>query len=136
LSDDCSARTSYFSKALLTKAGTMSYEEPYIFPDEELKASKIIRKKQRAYTKGDYLKLYPNPAVDYLIIQYSLNINEIGSLIIRINDLSGKTIKEHSLTKNIGLVVLSTKELNTGTYLCTLNSRYKTIGSARFFITK
>lgn len=90
LSTHISAAGSY-ARNLLISQNILVYSEPYIFPNENLKSGKIIRRKH--VTNGNIadFKVYPNPAKDYVIIEYTgESSNKISS--IEIMDAMGRII--------------------------------------------
>lgn len=66
------------------------------------------------------IKLYPNPVNDKVFISAN-NITTNPDLLIEINDLSGRTIKE--ISSNTRITEIDTSFLNTGIFLITVKNQ-------------
>lgn len=77
-----------------------------------------------------YLSNFPNPFTAFTTIKYNLEKPD-GKLFI--TDIAGKTIKEISINKTKGEVILNEK-LNAGVYFCSLYQHNKLIASEKLFV--
>ena len=121
-------------KNLLVTIDTLTYQEPYIFPDL-LKSSEayddyleIINTNQPAF-----LKVHPNPAIDYVIIEYMQEMEGPGNVYI--TDLNGKPITGYHISNAYDQKVLDTRNWKAGIYIATLKINDKMIESVKFSIT-
>jgi len=104
------------ARNILIASGLINYEEP-IFNESELKSSrkdKYHRKSSRSICEG--LKVYPNPAKNFIIVEYKRDVND-GRGIIRILDINGKVINTVYLHRNENQQVISVTDLGSGTYI-------------------
>jgi len=119
---------------LLVAIDTLTYQEPYIFPDL-LKSSEayddyleIINTKQPAC-----LKVHPNPAREYVIIEYMQEME--GAAYVYITDLNGKPVTGIQISNTHDQKVLDTRNWKAGIYIATLKINGKMIESVKFSIT-
>jgi hypothetical protein len=91
------------ARNLLIVAGLLDYEEPIIFPEEELKSSEIINCNDLFSNskEPDALNVFPNPASDYFIVDYDAE-GYSGEIMIKASDMNGKSIliKNYSARRN------------------------------------
>ena len=82
------------------------------------------------------LKLFPNPARDYVIIDFDLGSlkPEKGNGILRVSNIEGKEIETLSLNKTSDQVVFSVKDYKPGTYLFMLYYNGRMVDSKRLII--
>lgn len=128
LASHISAAGSY-ARNLLISQSAMVYNEPYIFPDENLKSGKVIRKKQIIGKSDVVLKVYPNPAVDYIIAEYQLD-ECINKPLLNIIDVLGRNLQSFTLSCNKGYEVIPLINLPPGIYtitLCTNGTKIKEV---------
>lgn len=101
----------------LLAAGKLNYTEQYILPD--LTKSEMIEiPKKKTKTTDEYIKLFPNPAKDYLVIEYKVSNNENSELVI--TDMMGKQVAQILLPKTTDQMIYVTSKLIAGTYTCSL----------------
>ncbi len=105
------------ARNILINTGVYNYIEPYILPEEGLKEKRIRRIPVRKYYTEDRFKLYPNPAGNYLIIEYILQ-SEIPQGVVNLLDNRGTVVKSFSLTKCHDYIVVETSDLPSGIYYC------------------
>ena len=117
IGDDAPGRLKSYIKNILIAIDTLEYNEPYIFPEEGYKSSKIITKPlSKSYEKNNF-KLYPNPAGDYVIIEYTLSEDTPEGWADFING-NGKLVKSIAFNDRHDYLVVSLKGLPSGIYLC------------------
>jgi hypothetical protein len=83
-----------FARNVLVNKGIRNYNEPLIF-DPEFKSANIKKVYPKIHTISNtpcYLKVYPNPAKNYLIVEYQLPENCPQS-ILKVTSVEGKLIK-------------------------------------------
>jgi hypothetical protein len=79
------------------------------------------------------LKVYPNPANTYVIIEYALEGDGSGYMI-KLADANGflrQTIKPEA---NRGFAVIDTRRLETGTYVAIVSRDGEFVGAGKFII--
>jgi len=81
------------------------------------------------------LKVYPNPAKDYIIVEYTLNSNS-DDVSIDLYDISGKRIRSIKVDNTHDWLVVPLTDLPGGNYFGVINSDMKIDGTVKFVITK
>ena len=124
-----------YARNILAAKGEIVYKEPYIFPQGELKSSKIRNRGIGEKYESNKLKVYPNPARDYIIIEYTLNREHENTSIV-LYDVNGKTIRSHSLNATRDILVIPLTGIPSGNYLCSLRMGNKPVQNVKFIIIK
>jgi len=122
------------ARGLLVAYKLMQYSEPYLVPDFMKKAD-IKKNNKKQVTQAAFVKVYPNPAKDFVTIEYDL-CGKKGNSIINIADQSGKQVKSISVIKIQDQILVETKGLISGTYFVQLIESGKMIASCKFVIIK
>ena len=126
---------SVFADYLLLKGGQLVYIEPYIFPNGNFKSGRVIKHRQAKNNTGIELKLYPNPAIDYTILEYnSLNLQSLPKIAIL--DEAGRLIKSISMSTKSGIELISLTDLSPGTYSIWLMINYKPSAETKLVIVR
>jgi len=127
--------TGVYARNALIQEDKLTYNEPYIFPDDNLKFGRVIAPKQKLGNYENTLKVYPNPAKDYIVAEYHM---KEGSDIPTINivDASGRTLIRTALVATSGYKVIPCYKLAPGSYTCTLYSGGKLLEVAKFIVTQ
>jgi hypothetical protein len=108
-----------YARNLLINRGLLYYSEPVYLP-EYLKTSRVLDKTHISDSpKPTYLKIYPNPAGNFFIIEYDLR-NLGGKASIKLSDLSGRDFIGFSLSDAQNQRIIDAKILAKGTYLIKL----------------
>ena len=113
------------ARNILINDSIVTYTETLYFPDL-LKSSSVWDFKLPVEEKELLMKIFPNPAGNYFIVEYDLCEFD-GNSILVISDINGKRIKSFKLKDEQNQIVISTANLKSGTYLVQLmlNSRLK-----------
>jgi len=110
-----------WARNTLIAAGKITYQEPIILPDSSLKSTKRDKYTGAKHAKTSLkLKVYPNPANDYFIVEYQLK-NNLSRGTINILDVTGTLMKSYVVSDKINQVIIPTIDLMTGFYLVTLD---------------
>jgi hypothetical protein len=103
----------------------------YILPGEQLKSVEIKSDSQIGSTSflTPYIKLYPNPAKNYLVVEYNV-MDIIDEGLLNINAATGKMQFTKRLFGNQHDFIINTKEWLDGIYFFnfTTGSEYKQSG--------
>jgi len=114
-----------YARNILIALGEINYQEPYILPNP-LKATDVDYYPLPELEKINYLKIFPNPARDYIVVEYNMNVENylIGNgqqnIILRLTDINGKLIRVQHLNRPKDQLVVNTKAFNPGVYICNL----------------
>jgi hypothetical protein len=127
-----------YARNILIANEAMTYSEPYLFPDE-LKSARVEKTRTMGKQKAkSCLEVYPNPALNYFIVEYNLNDkigNSMNDAILEITTIQGKVVKLIVLTKKQDQVVLSLANYKPGMYVASLKYNGKLIESKKVTIT-
>ena len=126
---------SYARNILLANQLTQ-YFEPILLPDLTNPPPSKPLVKPETTASEIYFKLYPNPARQYAIIEYSLSgfQNIQNPIIFVITNLEGKEIKRIQVYKQFDQFILNTTNYIPGTYVCTLYAGGKNLQNQKFVI--
>lgn len=128
-----SSRTAALSRGLLVKGGFFKYIETINFPDLtkfttiDIYPSNSVSKE----FEEDKLRLFPNPAGDYVIAYYDLDPKyKAGE--IHLIELKGTLLRSYYVNNGKDQIVMDLKDYPNGIYIITLNSRSQVIDSKKF----
>ena len=119
------------AKNTLHFLGVLEIEPYYILPGEQLKSIENKSNFQIGYTSSltPYIKLYPNPAKNYLVVEY--NVKDISNEgLLNIYTSAGNTQFTKRLHGNQHDFIINTKDWRNGIYFFnfTSGSEYKQSG--------
>lgn len=111
---------SVFARNELIKAGNITYTESLIF-NSASKSEKVKKDYPLIETQKDksYLKVSPNPAEDFVSVQYKLPLNCSEGLII-VSSIDGKVIRKMIVSSNQNQIQLSLINVNANQLIVTL----------------
>ncbi|PJB56226.1 MAG: hypothetical protein CO098_14530, partial [Bacteroidetes bacterium CG_4_9_14_3_um_filter_41_19] len=121
---------------LNTVDDTLYYKESYLLPTEGNKS--VIVKRKRPDIKifeSNKLKVYPNPAKDYVIVEYHL-VDDAERVVVKVIDNNGFIRRTIEQENNHGFTVIDAQELETGTYICHVAANGSLVGVVKFIIVK
>jgi hypothetical protein len=128
-----------YARNLLIAIDSLQYEEPIILPST-LKASKKWQLNDPSHSnyKEYWLKVYPNPADHYFIVEYRTIKSEEQSmnLSITLDDLNGHEIMKYLPYRNFDQFVITTENLAEGMYFIELKKDNKSINQVKLIIRK
>ncbi|MFU8843094.1 MAG: hypothetical protein ACNA7V_04725 [Bacteroidales bacterium] len=118
------------ARNLLIAAGLLEYQEPVILPDLT-KSSKV---RGGSYGKGqeppDMLKVFPNPAKDFLVVDYNTDGKQ-GAILLTVTDMKGYTVHSEAPFAGRDQVVISTSGWKKGTCVVNLSVNGKPVASRK-----
>lgn len=125
-----------FARGLLMKGKHIIYTETIATP-QNLKTARVYNKEKPISLQDNpsYLKIFPNPADNFVIIEYRLE-EKSDNDIIEIIDAVGNLIKRIALTDKINQMTLPLDNFATGTYLVTLLADGKKIETRKLAIVR
>jgi photosystem II stability/assembly factor-like uncharacterized protein len=104
------------ARNLLYAAGLIEYEEPIILPEDELKSSEAVDHELSNHTgKPETLKVFPNPAGDYVIVEYDTE-GYSGNISISVIDITGRKVFINNYSIKCDQIVVKTREWASGIY--------------------
>jgi papain like protease/type IX secretion system substrate protein len=127
-------RPGIYARNILINDNKLNFAESLYFPDL-FKSNKLINYEMLDVEKELLIKVYPNPAGDYFIIEYNLYEPD-GNSIIVISDINGKKIKSFKLKDEHNQLIISTEDFKSGTYLIHLLVNDKNMEAQKIIIAK
>ncbi|HPE57477.1 MAG TPA: T9SS type A sorting domain-containing protein [Bacteroidales bacterium] len=127
---------SAYARNILLALDQVEYEEPILFPDMLKSAiaqdeyNTLISKSNEA---PGYLRIKPNPAKDYFIVEYELEQETTAS--IDITDILGNLKNRLNVFNKQDEVTVDTQDWKPGIYIATLKINRKPVESVKFTIT-
>jgi hypothetical protein len=125
-----------FSRNILIARGTMTYSEPILLPDP-LKSGKEKRQyKTGKFTDKSYLKLFPNPARQYVIVEYNLKeqFTKNCEISLVVSNFNGIPLLRKYLYKQQDQEMIPTSAFINGPYVCILQVNGRIIGTQKFVV--
>ncbi|MDD3686062.1 MAG: hypothetical protein PHE56_04770 [Bacteroidales bacterium] len=119
--------------ALLIINNASDYIEPVYKPQPVLEDR--LFKQNISINNNPYFSVYPNPAKEYIYVEYMLT-EQIGALQIAISDVSGKMYLQKELIHLQDIVILKTVDLPEGSYNCSLYNGNKLVYNSKIIISK
>jgi hypothetical protein len=125
-----------YARNILVANEMLDYRETYQLPGH-LKTSEAIvyPNEAKSFEKNEYLKIFPNPTKDYMIIEYSIPTSGLlnETYILLVNN-KGVLIKSLLLNEVRNTVVVNTSELLPGIYMVSLVNGNAIIGNKKLVI--
>jgi hypothetical protein len=127
-----------YARNVLLANNMISYQEPVYLPDETKSAEVRKVTKPPKVLRSSSFKLFPNPANQYVIVEYNIsdNVSSAENIFLTIWASDGKKIDQRKIVKLQGQVLIDCHNLISGSYICKISSGKKTFGSGKFVITK
>lgn len=121
------------ARGMLVANDLIVYHEPYLVPDftksAEIKKPRVISAKPDETS----IKVYPNPAHDFITIEYNTG-NDNANGKIEIIDESGRRAYMRNLTRQFDQIIMDTRYLKPGNYIIKLVINTKPVCSSKFVI--
>jgi hypothetical protein len=129
--------TDNYLRNSLIASGNLNSAEQYILPDL-IKSTDVENTPKKKNKKPDeFLKVFPNPAKDYVIFEFMLTDDEfLGSASIVLSDSRGIIVDNIQLKRPVDQIVCNTKNLYPGIYICSLVSGANTLLNTKLSIIK
>jgi hypothetical protein len=124
-----------YARNMLVALGKTMYTEPIIVPDLYKSTQAETEFIELLNTKTpNIIKVFPNPASDYVILEYKLETDVKASIIIQ--DLRGINIKEYKTKSQQDQITVITKDWVSGIYIVSLRVDGKLTESTKFTVVK
>ncbi len=124
-----------YTRNLLVVYDTLTYNEPIAYPNV-FKSAPGANAVYNILNSGkpDFLKVLPNPAKDYIVIEYELEMQKQSQ--IRISDINGKPIHTLFISRIHDQEIINTGNWAQGIYIASLLTNNKLLQSIKFTIAK
>jgi hypothetical protein len=123
------------ARSIMVAHNMLEYDEPYLVPD--LNKSIEVNKpnlKPNVFEAAS-LKVYPNPANEFVTIEYNTGA-DVSQAVIEVIDESGRRIYNKNLGRQFDQLILDTRNFKPGNYIVRLVSGSKYIGNANVIISR
>ncbi|MBW6490203.1 MAG: T9SS type A sorting domain-containing protein [Lentimicrobium sp.] len=123
------------ARSIMVAHNMLEYDEPYLIPD--LNKSIEVNKpnlKPNVFEAAS-LKVYPNPANEFVTIEYNTGA-DVSQAVIEVIDESGRRIYNKNLGRQFDQIILDTRNFKPGNYIIRLVSGSKYIGNANVIISR
>lgn len=127
------------SRNILIANNLITYAEPILLPDNTKSSKQRIRHPKTGKINNEsFIKIFPNPAKQYVILEYNLKdkFQSGQSAIISIATLDGKHVETVQLGKQQDQILLNTSTYSSGTYIYTLLLSGKHLETQKVTITR
>jgi len=124
---------SIYARNILLALEKISYEEPILMPDF-LKSAAVHEEYEdlmETLYEHYYLKVFPNPAGDYMVIEHNLEM-EPEKAYVDLRNTKGKIVKHVIVTGKKNQQTVDVKALKPGIYIATLYVNNKDLESVKF----
>jgi len=127
-----------YARNILIVNNLVSYQEPIYLPDETKSISTLKSYKTSRFIQNKYMKIFPNPSRDYFIIEYNLkhDFGDHPSIKFSVYSNYGELILSKVAEKTQDQILIETKTIISGTYLCSMYINGKIICTDKVIIAK
>ncbi|MCO5265986.1 MAG: T9SS type A sorting domain-containing protein [Lentimicrobium sp.] len=123
------------ARGMLVANNLLEYYEPYLEPDLTKSAEVINPRVKPVLPALTYLKVYPNPAKDFITIEYN-TYNYKTQGVIEVIDEYGRKVFSRNLNRQFDQIILDTRDFKSGSYIVRLASGDKYFGNANVIISR
>jgi hypothetical protein len=116
------------ARNLLIAAGLLQYQVPIILPD--LTKSSKVKGGSYGKERPDMLKVFPNPARDFLVVDYNTDGKQ-GAILLAVTDMKGYTVHSEAFASGRDQVVVSTTGWKKGVYAVSLTVNGKPVANSK-----
>jgi hypothetical protein len=122
-----------YARNLLIYTDGLEYHEPYIEMDTSSREKSAVYHPVfgNGWPQDVYFKLYPNPANEYIALEYDLGYNTENP-VVEIVTLSGVHTETFRLPGIQGVKIVDLRDWQTGTYIIRLTANSKTLQNEKF----
>lgn len=123
------------ARSIMVAHNLLEYKEPYLVPDltksAEVKKPMVKQSGDRATS----LKVYPNPAKEFITIEYNAGTEE-NQVMIEVFDESGRLVYNTYLARKIDQIIIDTRNFKPGNYIIRMVADNKSISNANVIISR
>lgn len=130
-----SSSVSSAARSILVANNMMVYDELYLKPDLTKSIEIRTPKKFSAIPSEFFLKVYPNPAHDFLTIEYNSSTDK-ANVEVELSDESGRKVYSKKLIRQLDAIILDTRNFKSGNYIIKLVVDNITAKSSKVLIVR
>ena len=133
LADNTQNLAGAYARNILIGSDNYPYTEPILLPGDGLKSGSITfdLPVPKDYTP-EYVKIYPNPAMSYIVVE--LNKTNISGAVLTIYDNSGIVIRTIAVPERVQDYVIGLKDIKPGIYILKAEMDGRTLSSKKFSV--
>ena len=123
---------------ILIARGSLTYHEPILLPDG-LKSERTKKQyKTGKFIEKSYMKVFPNPARKYVIVEYNLKerYRKEWEGALTLTDIRGHEVFHKVIRKSQDQELINTSGLIAGTYICTLKFKGDILDAKKIVIVE
>jgi hypothetical protein len=135
IAQDTLETSGIYARNLLIAAHNYQYHEPYILPDSSFKESRIKWHSSNILQNSNSIKVFPNPACNYTIVEYSTKTNTYNSHVDIYNEM-GKRIRSINSSNNHDYIFIPLTGITSGPYIIKLSCNNKVVSSLKLIVNK
>jgi hypothetical protein len=127
-----------YAQNILESNNLLKYFEPIILPEDLKSAPDKKSIKTMPFSKNDWLHIFPNPARQYIIVEYNLAdkiSTQQARIVFSVSTLDGKSIETRLLSKPQDQFLVNTTNYSPGIFLFTIQLSGKTVSTKKVTIT-
>jgi hypothetical protein len=127
-----------YARNVLLANSLIIYQEPLYLPDENKSLQAGRDPDPKKFNATGSLKLFPNPAQQYIILEYDISseINGPGTLLLTIISGDGKVVNHQKITKLQDQLLIDCRHFSSGSYICKIAFGRKTLATGKFILAK
>ena len=129
-------RLGSYARNMLIEARKINYVEPIILPVFEGTAMNDDQYGNGIQIINGYLRVHPNPANNYVIVDYDLSSKSYSKAGIKVFSSLGKLLVDELLTMSKTQITINTEKWSSGIYLLTLELDGNVAETYKINITK
>jgi len=125
-----------YARNILIARGEFDYSEPILLPDELKSSDGTKSYRTSRFTEKSYMRVFPNPARKYVIVEYNLKelfMKDVNARLV-IADIQGVELFRTSLNKLHDQLLVITSEFRPGMVICSLQVNSKVVESQKVII--
>lgn len=130
-----STQVSASARSLMVAHKLIDYQEPYLVPDLTKSVEVKKPKAKPAVDKTTLLKVYPNPANEFITIEYNAG-SDVNQIMIEVIDEKGRLVYNTNLIRRIDQIIIDTRNFKSGNYIIRLVSGNKSIDNTNVIISR
>jgi len=134
INNEATGRLKIFTRNILIILDSLQYNEPYYFANSN-KNSKRRRFRKTENMQESIFSLYPNPAYDYIIVEYIIK-KSYSEVCFQIIDINGLIHKQVNIQSDKNYSVIPINDLTNGLYICRFVVDNTLVSSQKFVVIR
>jgi hypothetical protein len=127
-----------YAQNVLEANGLLKYYEPILLPENLKLTPEKTSIKTKPFTVNDCLRVFPNPARQYVIVEYNLSkelSGRQGQIVFSVSTSEGKIIETKLLSKTQDQFLVNTTNYSPGVFLFSIQLSGKILNTKKVTVT-